>query len=428
MIYGLIGYPLKHSFSKEIHNLIGNKNYELFELNKNDFFKFIKNKNFDGINVTIPYKEEVINYIDSLDEYAKNIKSVNTIKNINNVLYGYNTDILGFDLLLKKFNVNIKKQNILIFGTGGTSNTVYYILKNNNYVNKVSRTISEYENIITYEDLLKNKNFINNTNIIINTTPNGMFPHIYDDLLTDLYKFKNLHTVIDVIYNPIRTKLLIKSNEMNKKSINGLYMLIAQAVFANEIFINNITDGIFDNQKLIFEIDEIYKNINSKLENIVLIGMPSCGKSTIAELLSKKYDYKYIDSDREIEKKIKMKICDYINKFGEEKFREEENKIIEDISKLNNAVISTGGGVVLNKKNIENLKMNGKIYYINKDLDKLIPTSDRPLTNTYESLKNRYYERNPLYKKYCDIDIDGNADLDTIIDNIYNKHTKYTIL
>ncbi len=420
MEYGLIGYPLKHSFSKKIHNLIGNLNYEIFELRENELQEFIEEKKFKGINVTIPYKEELIKYLDYIDNLSKDIRAINTIKNINGMLYGFNTDILGFNILLKRFNIEIKNKNILILGTGGTSKTVFYAVKNKaNLVLKVSRISRNTDSIISYNDIYK---YNNDIHMIINTTPNGMYPHIYDESLIDLEKFNKLTTIIDVIYNPLRTKLIRKAIELKKTAINGLYMLIAQAIYANEIFNSNTIDINFNNLNLIKKIDRIYNYYLSNLENIVLIGMPSCGKTTISKLIAKKYNLNFVDIDVEIENKIGIKISDFIENFGEPKFRKIEKELVADISKLTNSVIATGGGVVLNKENIDNLKINGKIYYIEKELTKLVPTVDRPLTKDFNSLKTQYEKRVKLYKEYCDIKINGNSDFHSIADKIYTLH------
>ena len=420
MEYGLVGYPLKHSFSKQIHNKIGNLDYDLFEIERDKFEQFIKNKNFKGLNVTIPFKEEVIKYLDCLDGFASDIKAVNTIKNKNGKLYGYNTDILGFNELLKKFGISVDNKNVLILGTGGTSKTIFYAVKNRaKSVLKVSRSSKSTENIISYDDIYK---FEGTTDVIINTTPNGMFPHIYDDILIDLEKFDKLTAVIDVIYNPLRTKLISKATELNIVSVNGLYMLIAQAVFANEIFKND-TEIDFKKINLIEKIDEIYEFFLSNLQNIVLIGMPSCGKTTISKLISEKYNYNLIDIDAEIEKRIGKKISIFIEEFGESEFRKIEKEVVAEVSKSTNSVIATGGGVILNRENIDNLKMNGKIYYIERDLEKLTPTADRPLTKDFNSLKIQYEKRVKLYEEYCDVKIDGNGDLENIAEIIYAKHS-----
>ena len=430
MEYGLIGYPLKHSFSKEIHSLISNYQYDINELKENELSFFMKEKNFKGINVTIPYKQKVIPYLDEIDIDAKNINAVNTIININGKLIGYNTDILGVLATFSYFNINIENKNVLILGTGATSNTVHYASKKCKAKNiyKAYRDNSKINGDILYNDLSK---IFDNINIIINTTSNGMYPHADDPLLVDLNKFKNLEAVMDVVYNPLRTRLLIESERLNIKAVSGLYMLVAQAYFASELFINTNLD--MDKQSLIekFQIinndktnlyinkcESIYNKCLSSKINIVLSGMPTCGKTTLGKIISEKYGYEFIDTDELIEKKINMKIVEYINKFKEENFRKVESEIIKEVSSNNHLVISTGGGAILRDENVINLKSNGKIFFINRSLELLKPSSDRPLTNDLESLTKKYNERLPIYKATCDYEINGDTEFDVRIKDI----------
>ena len=430
MEYGLIGYPLKHSFSKEIHSLISNYQYEINELKENELDFFMKEKNFKGINVTIPYKQKVIPYLDEIDIDAKNINAVNTIININGKLIGYNTDILGVLATFSYFNINMENKNVLVLGTGATSNTVHYAVKKCKAKNiyKAYRDNSKIKGDILYNDLSK---IFDNINIIINTTSNGMYPHADDPLLVDLNNFKNLEAVMDVVYNPLRTRLLIESEKLGLKSVSGLYMLVAQAYFASELFMN--TDFDIDNQNLIEQfkiIDNNQKNISiNKCEtvynkclsskiNIVLSGMPTCGKTTLGKMISEKYGYEFIDTDELIEKKVNCKIVDYINKLGEENFRKVESEIIKEVSSKNHLVISSGGGAILRDENVINFKSNGKIFFINRSLELLKPSSDRPLTNDLESLTKKYNERLPIYKATCDYEINGDTEFDVRIKDI----------
>ena len=430
MEYGLIGYPLKHSFSKEIHSLISNYQYDINELKENELSFFMKEKNFKGINVTIPYKQKVIPYLDEIDIDAKNINAVNTIININGKLIGYNTDILGVLATFSYFNINIENKNVLILGTGATSNTVHYASKKCKAKNiyKAYRDNSKINGDILYNDLSK---IFDNINIIIKTTSNVIYPHADDTLLVDLNKFKNLEAVMDVVYNPLRTRLLIESERLNIKAVSGLYMLVAQAYFASELFINTNLD--MDKQSLIekFQIinndktnlyinkcESIYNKCLSSKINIVLSGMPTCGKTTLGKIISEKYGYEFIDTDELIEKKINMKIVEYINKFKEENFRKVESEIIKEVSSNNHLVISTGGGAILRDENVINLKSNGKIFFINRSLELLKPSSDRPLTNDLESLTKKYNERLPIYKATCDYEINGDTEFDVRIKDI----------
>jgi len=338
-MFGLLGEKLGHSFSKEIHESINDYKYNLIEVSKDKFNSFMKQRNFKAINVTIPYKQSVIPFLSYIDPKAKQIGAVNTIVNKDNLLYGYNTDYLGLKKLIEKNNIDFKNKKVLILGTGGTSKTAFILSKDLgcSQVNTVSRT--KKENVITYEEAVT---IYNDADIIINTTPCGMYPN--DDLVIELDNFKNLEAVVDVIYNPINTKLIRTAKNKNIKAVNGLYMLVAQAVYASYIFIN---EKVNENK-----IDEIYNKIISKKLNISLIGMPSCGKTTISSELGVILNKEVIDTDVLIEKKLNMPISLFLNKVTENEFRNIESEVINEISWQNNLIISTGGGVIKRKENI----------------------------------------------------------------------------
>ena len=423
MNYGLIGKPLKHSFSKEIHGKLADYQYELKELDKNSFDVFMKKKDFKGINVTIPYKQIIIPYLDYIDEDAKIINAVNTVVNDNGVLRGYNTDILGVLATFDRFGIEVNNKNILILGTGATSNTIHYALKKRNAkkIYKAYRKSSTIKGDVLYEDINNtdattfNSNFkFDDINMIINATSNGTYPHADDPLLVDLSIFKNLTSVMDVVYNPLRTNLLIDSEKYNIISVSGLYMLIAQAFYASRLFLNCELSAINTSPLSHSDItcESTYKACLHDKLNIVLTGMPTCGKSTVGKKLANILSLNFIDTDVEIEKRVGMSTSNYITKFGEKKFRDIEAKTIKDLSTLNNTVISTGGGSILREENITNLKHNGKIYFMNRSIALLHPTNDRPLTNSYQSLKKKYDERLPLYKKYCDKEINGDLEIE----------------
>lgn len=425
MEYGLIGNPLKHSFSKEIHSQIATYNYELCELNENTFHEFMKSKNFKAINVTIPYKQKVIPYLDNIDTDAKNINAVNTIVNIDGGLHGFNTDIHGVLATFKNFDIDLDGKNVLILGTGATSNTVYSASKksNANKILKAYRESSSTKGDILYGELDK---IYDDIHVIINTTSNGMYPHSDDPLLVDLTKFKKLEAVMDVVYNPLRTNFLLEAERLKIKAISGLYMLIAQAIFASKLFLGfnkykSTNDLMSISDEINKQINEIYiKSKNSK-QNIVLIGMPTCGKSTIGKLISQGYGYELIDTDKLIEQKINCKIGDFITKNGEAEFRNIESDAIDSIKAKNHAVISTGGGSILRDINVLRLKQNGKLFFINRSLDLLKVSSDRPLTSDISSLKKKYGERLPIYKNACDVEINGDLEFDQKINEIINN-------
>ncbi|MBQ6816296.1 MAG: shikimate dehydrogenase [Clostridia bacterium] len=391
MEYGLIGEKLGHSFSTQVHAKIGNYDYTLKEINKDDLEKFIKSRNFKGINVTIPYKQQVMPYLDYIDANAKEIGAVNTIVNKNNKLFGYNTDYNGIIDLINKSGVNIKDKNVLILGTGGSSNTIFTVLKNLNAkeIIKVSRTPDR--NQVNYDNA---HILYPNTQIIFNATPVGMFPE-NNNTPINLHNFKNLECVFDLIYNPLKTRLIKEAEALGLKAFGGLYMLVAQAVRAGELFLDTTYKPELTNS--------IYNDIFNNKMNIVLTGMPGSGKSTIGKQIAKITGRKFYDTDTLIEKKLNKSITEIFKTFGEEKFRNIESNVIYETSKLSGVIISTGGGAVLNNENIINLKQNGKVFFLNRSLDELIPTADRPLANTKQGIIKCYNERINIYNNTCDV-------------------------
>lgn len=407
MEYGLIGEKLKHSFSKEIHERIGKYEYELVELNKDEFDSFMLNKNFKAINVTIPYKQAVIKYLDYISDEAKKINAVNTIVNKNGKLYGYNTDYLGFKEMLSHFNIGVIDKNVMILGTGGTANTVSQLVKDLNAKSITFVSRNAKENVITYENV---KDYSKEIDVLINTTPVEMYPNNEKQILSSLEGFNNLKGVVDVIYNPLRTNLTLKAKEASIASCNGLFMLIAQAFYAIEIFL----DVKLSKQIIV----SLYEEILRSKENIVLIGMPGCGKTTVGRKLANSTNLRFVDVDEEIIKIINMPIKDYFKKYGEEAFRDIESQVIKEVSKSTNCVISTGGGSILRKENINALKQNGTIYFLDRDINKLVTTSSRPLSSNYDDLKKRYDERYHIYRSACDVRINANAPKFAVVNKI----------
>ncbi len=406
MKYGCIGEHLGHSFSKEIHNLLADYDYEIREIEKDKLKDFMSTADFCAINVTIPYKEAVIPYMHYIDEHAKAIGATNTVVNRGGALYGYNTDFYGMSMLIRHAGVEIKGKKVIILGTGGTSKTALAVAASLGVreILRVSRT--EREDAISYETLYK---FHTDAEIIINTTPSGMFPNIFDTPV-DLDKFPKLSGVIDAVYNPLSTPLILSAKERGISADGGLYMLVAQAVRASEIFLDKkYEDGVTD---------EIFEKLMRDKQNLVLIGMPASGKTTVGKMLAKSLSRKFLDTDELIEERTKMTIPEIFENFGEEKFRELESEIIRDCSKQNGSVISTGGGAVLRHENLNALRENGKIYFIDRPLDALIPTKDRPLSKTKEDIVKRYNER---YRTYCaaaDVRIDASDTASCVAEKI----------
>lgn len=415
MKYGLIGEKLGHSFSKEIHELLGRYKYELKEISKDKIHDFLIKKDFLAINVTIPYKETVIPYLDYIDEKAKLINAVNTVVNVNGKLYGYNTDYLGLKSNLFTNNISVSDKKVLILGTGGTSKTASVLLKDlgAKEIYFASTRKSDMPNVCSYEDAVS---LHNDCSLILNATPCGMFPN-NDDCIIDLSRFNNLEAVCDVIYNPLRTNLIIDAIDKNVKYCNGLYMLVSQAIYASKYFLNEE----IDDNSLELTINNIYNKILEEKENIVLIGMPSSGKSTIASELSKILGKEYVDTDELIENKIGMKIKDFLSKDNENEFREIESSVIKEVSMKNNLIISTGGGIIKRYENIKRLKQNGIIVFIDRPLDLLVCSNDRPLSNNIDDLKKLYFERYDIYNKCSDIKVINDDSIENIIRNIINE-------
>lgn len=395
MEYGLIAEKLGHSFSKEVHGFLADYDYRLQELTLEELDTFMREKDFKAINVTIPYKEKVIPYLYEIDSAAQTIGSVNTIVNKDGKLYGYNTDFLGMRSMIVGSGIEIKDKKVLILGSGGTSKTAFYVCEDlgAKEILTVSRTKSN--KTITYDEVYK---YHLDAQVIVNTTPCGMFPDI-DSMPIDVKPFKDLHGVVDAIYNPLKTALALSAEKQGAKSVCGLYMLVAQAVYACEKFLNKEIDKS--------EIDRVYSKALRSKQNIVLIGMPSCGKSTVGKLIAEKLNRKFYDTDSIIEEKTGRTCSEIINNDGEEAFRKIESQVIFVVSKLSEAVIATGGGAILKEENRLNLHKNGLLWFIDRPLEKLITTADRPLSSDREALLKRYNERYPVYCQTADYKISG---------------------
>ena len=400
MKYGLIGEHLPHSFSKEIHAKIAPYTYELHELEKHELDGFMKEADFIAINVTIPYKKDVIPYLDEIDENAKKIGAVNTIVNKNGKLFGYNTDFFGMRALMLKLGLDFSGKKVMILGTGGTSNTAIAVSEALGASAIVVVGRNAKNGVITYEEAYEKHT---DTDFIINTTPCGMFP--YPDgnesiagTPIDLEKFPNVKGIVDAVYNPLRTNLIMNALEKNIPAEGGLYMLVAQAVVAAEKFMDTTLDETLT--------DRIFAEIEASKENIVLTGMPGSGKSTVGKILAEKLSRKFIDTDTEIIKKAGKEITDIFAEIGNDGFRKLEAEIIASVSSENSgAVIATGGGAILRDDNIRVLKRNGKIYFLNRPIENIVPTSDRPLSLDREALEARFRERYKRYLSTCDMEI-----------------------
>lgn len=387
MKYGLIGEKLGHSFSKTVHSKIASYDYELLEIPKTDIDSFMQKRDFCCINVTIPYKETVISYLDEISDEAKSIGAVNTIVNKNGRLFGYNTDFYGLSSLINKNSIEIKNKTVLILGSGGTSKTANAVCESMNARKIFTVSRNGGEGFITYQQAAAI-----DAEVIINTTPVGMFPNNFAVPIS-LDGFKNLEAVVDVIYNPLKTQLVLSAQKRGIKAVGGLYMLYAQAVKAAEIFTENEIKT------------HVFNDIFKEKQNLVLVGMPSCGKTTFGKILSAELNKSFIDTDEEIIKRSGMPISEIFEKFGEKYFRDLESEVINDLSAYQGMVIATGGGAILREENVNALKQNGKIIFIDRPLSMLITTDDRPLSKSRELLEKRYNERYGIYSSVCDVKI-----------------------
>lgn len=400
MEYGLIGEKLGHSFSKEVHGLIADYDYRLLEIPKNELENFMHSKSFRGINVTIPYKEAVIPFVDEISEEARKIGAVNTIVNRNGRLFGYNTDYMGALGLIRHADIEMKGKKVLILGSGGTCKTLSTVVRDLGAQSliKVSRKASA--DAISYDML----NLHYDAEVIINTTPVGMFPK-NSDCPIDIECFPKLEGVVDVIYNPLDTVLIRQAKEKGIKASGGLYMLVAQAVYASELFL-----GVDEHDEE--RIQRIFRKISADKENIVLIGMPSSGKSSVGSFLGKLLNRAVFDSDEEVVGSSGKSIKEIFESEGESAFRMREKSAIAALSQKSGCIIATGGGAVLDAENVMRLKQNGRLFFLDRSLEKLEATGDRPLSDDHQKLKRLYEYRRPIYLAAADFTVCGDGSVE----------------
>ena len=361
-----------------------------------------RKKDFEAVNVTIPYKQTVIPYLDEISERAKTIGAVNAVVNRNGKLFGDNTDFAGMRALALHAGADMKNKKVLVLGTGGTSKTACAVAKDlgAREVLRVSRT--KKEDAVTYEEAAEKHS---DAQIIINTTPVGMFPKTNASPI-DLSAFSKLEAVLDAIFNPLRTELVLTAQERGIIASGGLYMLVAQAVYASALFLNKKAD-----EK---KTDEVYKEILNEKRNIFLIGMPSSGKSSVGKKLAEMAGKEFEDTDAMLVKRFGEPIADYIRKNGEKTFRDAESEVIAEAAKERGKVIATGGGAILRKEKVREMKRNGVTVFLDRDLSLLTATSDRPLSSTKEALERLYNERFPIYEKAADVTVKSNDEIGAV--------------
>lgn len=407
MRYGLIGEKLGHSFSKDIHERIADYTFDLIPLSKEEFKEFMEKKDFTALNVTIPYKKDVIPYLDEMDEHAKTIGAVNTIVNQDGKLKGYNTDFTGFLYMVKKHNVRMEGKKVLIIGNGGASAAIQAVVKHEQAGTMVIVDVVAGNGAISYDEMFSSHL---DAEIIINTSPIGMYPRIGNAPI-DISMFHKCEAVMDVIYNPILTRLCFEAQEMDIKRVNGLEMLIAQAKQSVEFFLDKKIDDQI--------IDDIYQDMLKERCNIVLIGMPSAGKTTIGKMLEERMQKEFIDLDDVIIEKAGKSIPEIFEESGEAGFRAIETEAAIEVSKLNNKIIATGGGTIKHKVNMDYLRQNGITIFIDRDVDKLISSDpNRPLSKSSDALAKMHAERLPLYQKYAAYVAVNNSDIESTVNEI----------
>jgi len=388
---GLLGKTLSHSYSPQIHSFLGDYSYELFEKQPAEIADFLRNGAFSGINVTIPYKKDVIPYCDELSDCAKALRAVNTIvRKPDGTLIGHNTDFFGFRYMVEKTGLHVTKKKVLVLGSGGASATAVAVLQSiGAEVIVISRSgENNYDNLHLHSDAA----------VIVNATPVGMYPHAGESPV-NLDLFPQLECVLDIVYNPSRTKLLLDAESRGIPFENGLSMLVAQAKEAAEWFggdpINNSV------------IETIHNTLRKQMENIVLIGMPGCGKSTVGRLLAKASGKQFVDADTEIVSAAGMSIPEIFEKEGESGFRRWETEILRKIGQQSGLVIATGGGCVTRNENYPLLHQNGTIYWLQRDIAAL-PTNGRPLSQA-DKLEQMWQIRRPMYESFADHIVDNNC-------------------
>lgn len=416
MRYGLIGEKLGHSFSKDIHERIADYTFDLIPLSKEEFKTFMEKKEFTALNVTIPYKKDVIPYLDEMDEHAKAIGAVNTIVNRDGKLKGYNTDFTGFLYMVKKHNVHMEGKKVLIIGNGGASAAIQAVVQHESAGSMVIVDVVPGNGAISYDEMFSSHL---DAEIIINTSPIGMYPRIGNAPI-DISMFHKCEAVLDVIYNPILTRLCFEAQEMDIKRVNGLEMLIAQAKQSVEFFLDKIIDDQI--------IDDIYQDMLRERCNIVLIGMPSAGKTTIGKMLENRMQKEFIDLDDIIIEKAGKSIPEIFEESGEAGFRAIETEAAIEVSKLNNKIIATGGGTIKHKVNMDYLRQNGITIFIDRDVDKLISSDpNRPLSKSTDALEKMHAERLPLYQEYAAYVAVNNSDIESTVTEIEEAYRSILI-
>lgn len=402
---GLLGGKLGHSYSPQIHGYLADYTYSLFEKAPDQLEEFLKTGDFTGLNVTIPYKRAVIPFCDTLTDRANVLGAVNTIvRRADGSLVGHNTDYFGFESMVKKSGLSVTGKEVLILGSGGASATAVAVMESlGAEVYVISRSgVHNYENLHLHK----------NAAVIVNATPVGMYPNTGTSPI-DLTQFSHLEGVLDVVYNPARTQLLLDAEKLGIITMNGLWMLVAQAKESAEWFTGQkLSDDL---------IGYIHNKLRTQMENTILIGMPGCGKTTIGKLVAQKLGKEFVDADSVVEAYAGKSIPQIFSESGEVGFRALETEVLEQLGKRSGLVIATGGGCVTREENYPLLHQNGTIYWLQREISEL-PTDGRPLSQK-GTLQLMYEKRRPMYKRFSDCIVSNNRIATEAADEIVRKET-----
>ena len=410
MKYGLIGEKLGHSWSCEIHSMIPEDyEYELKELAPGEVGAFVSGREFRAFNVTIPYKKTVIPFLDHLSEEAALTGSVNTVVNKNGVLYGYNTDVYGLTAQLLRDGNPIRGKTAFVLGTGGVSRSAAEAAKRAGAKSVTFVSRAKKDGAVTYEELLARADEVE---YIVNATPVGMFPRNGESPVT-VADYPNLCGVTDLIYNPQRTEFVRQARALGLPAQGGLFMLCAQAVKAASLF--------FDKSFAPELAEEIFTRLTAQKENIVLIGMPASGKTTVGKLVAERLGRTFIDTDDLIVAKAGKSIPNIFAQEGEAAFRTLESDVIREAGALTGAVIATGGGAVLRPENVTALKQNGRVFFLDRSPERLSPGTGRPLFADPQQAFQLYAQREPLYRAAADVTVDANGSAEEAMRQVASK-------
>lgn len=398
--YGLLGRRLSHSYSPAIHRLLGSWPYDLFQVEPEDLGDFLRSGRWDGVNVTIPYKKSVVPYCDVLSPLARTLGSVNTlVRRPDGSIFGDNTDAWGFAWMLRRMGLSCHGKKALVLGSGGASVTAQYVLRQMGAeVTVISRSGPD-----NYSNLEQHRN----AEILVNATPVGMYPQNGESPLC-LDCLPNLQGVWDLVYNPIRTELIMQAEARRIPHASGLPMLVGQAARASELFIGRAVPQA--------RLEEILREIRLSQENMILVGMPGCGKTTVGRALAKRLGRPFADGDEALEEAVGMPAAAFLERYGEAAFRAEESSILKKLGASSGLVLATGGGCVTKPENHPPLHQNGRIVWLRRDLSRLT-AQGRPISRNC-GVEALYKARREQYARFADLTVSNDGTVDETVQQI----------